>query len=149
MPVSAFLGDSFISMANLICTLAMPRRFSMAYRSATYVLARLYSLAELHLVHTVVDHHLKILHLNNLIPQAGQHRECEIAVSDGRLEWAFYCGTLCVNVNPLVVERSVSEQIDALLRELYIVRHAEVLAEICGKFMIAVDDNFAHSCIFK
>lgn len=38
-----------------------------------YVLARLYSLAELHLVHTVVDHHLKVLHLDNLIPQAGQH----------------------------------------------------------------------------
>lgn len=113
-----------------------------------YVLARLYCLAELHLVHTVVDHHLEVLHLDNLIPQAGQHRECEIAVSDGRLEWAFYCGTLCVNVNPLVVECGIGKHVDALLREFYIVGYSDVLAEQCGKFMIAVDDYFAHSCIY-
>jgi len=50
-------------------------------------------------------------------------------VSDGRLERAFYCGTLCVYVNPLMVECGIGKHVDALLGEFNIVGHADVLAE--------------------
>ena len=47
-----------------------------------------------------------------------------------------------------MVECGIGKHVDALLREFYIVGNSDVLAEQRGKLMIAVDDNFANSCIY-
>lgn len=51
------------------------------------------SLPELHLIDTIVDHHLQVVHLNNLIPEIRQQRQGQITVRDGRFEGALHLGT--------------------------------------------------------
>ena len=40
-------------------------------------------LSEAHLVHAVVDHHLQVVHLDDLVPEVGEQGEGEIAVCNG------------------------------------------------------------------
>ena len=72
-------------------------------------------LAEAHVLDTIVNKHLDVLHLDNLIPEVWEYRECEIAVSYGRLVWTFGFSSLHVYVNPLVVESCVCKHVDAVL----------------------------------
>ena len=63
-------------MANFISAFATPRRFAkrMQRSHQTDALSGKHSLTELHLVHSVVNHHLQIvIYLNNLVPQMRQH----------------------------------------------------------------------------
>ena len=83
--------------------------------------ARLHCLAELHLVHSVVHHHLQVVHLDNLVPQVWQHGEREVAVRDGCLVWAFLLSLLCIDVDPLMVEGGIGKHVDALLRKFYVI----------------------------
>lgn len=52
----------------------------------TDALTRKNSLSELHLLHAIVDHHLQVVHLDDLAPQVRQHRKSEIPVRDGAVE---------------------------------------------------------------
>ena len=84
------------------------------------------------------------MHLDNLFPQIGQHREGQITVGNGGLEGAFNGGLLGIHVNPLVVECGIGKEVDALLVEFYIVAFAESFAQHGGKLLIVVDDQFLH-----
>ena len=73
-----------------------------------------YGLSEFHFVHSVVDHHLQIVHLDGLLPKMGEKAEGEEAMGNSLAEWSFL-GTFGVYVNPLMVEGGISEKIDAFL----------------------------------
>ena len=73
-----------------------------------------YGLSEFHFVHSVVDHHLQIVHLDGLLPKMGEKAEGEVAMGNSLAEWSFL-GTFGVYVNPLMVEGGISEKIDAFL----------------------------------
>ena len=51
-------------------------------------------------------------------PHVGQQRQRQVAVGNGRLIGAFLAGTLYVDVYPLMVQRGVGKQVDALLVDL-------------------------------
>ena len=70
-----------------------------------------------HLVHTVVDKHFYVSHLNYLVPEIWQDRESQVSVGDSRLVWAFFSCTFCVDVYPLMVECGVGKQVYAFLVE--------------------------------
>ena len=74
--------------------------------------------AKAHLVHTIVDHHLQMVHLDDLSPQMGQQREGQIAMRNRALIGALTLGTLHIDVDPLMVECSVGELVDAVLIHL-------------------------------
>ena len=78
-------------------------------------------LTELHLVDTVVYEHLHVSYVNNLIPKVRENRKCEITVSDCSTKLAFCLCTLCVNMNPLMVESSVSKEVNTLLSQFYMI----------------------------
>ena len=80
----------------------------------TDALSRQYRLSELHLVHSVVDHHLQVVYLDDLVPHIGQHRQGEVSVRNGALERTFHGSFLCIHVNPLMVQRSIGKQVDAM-----------------------------------
>ena len=112
-----------------------------------YRLARLDCLTKLHLVHAVVDHHLEIVDLDDLVPKERKHRQCEITVGYGCLERTFNGSLLRTDMNPLVVECCVGKKVDTLLCQFHIVGNAYVLAKHCGKLFIIVDNYFAHNSI--
>ena len=93
-------------------------------------------LAEFHLVHAVVDHHLEVVDFNNLLPHVGEEGECQVAVNDCLSEGAVFC-TLWVNVDPLVV--------DAVLADFEPFGCAENFAHVCGEVVVGVDDKFLHN----
>ena len=99
---------------------------AIKFRAQTNALTALDSLAETHLVHTIVDQHLDIVYLDNLFPEIRQEGERQIAVSDGRTEGTFL-RALLVHVNPLVVQRGVGEKVDAVLVHLQPIRLSEGL----------------------
>lgn len=105
----------------------------------TDALAAKDGLAELHLVHAIVDHHLQVVYLDNLLPQVGQERQRQVAVYDGLAEGTL-SGTLLVNVYPLVVERGVGKEVDALLRHFKPVGGADNLTHMGLKFVVRVDN---------
>ena len=72
-------------------------------------------LSKAHVGHAVVDEHLDVVHLDDLIPHVRQQRQREIAVGDGRLVGAFTLCALHVDMNPLVVQGGVGKHVDALL----------------------------------
>ena len=74
-----------------------------------------HSLTELHLVHTIVNHHFQIVHLNNLVPQMRQHGKGEVTMRNGTLKRTFGFGAFCVNVNPLMIQRGIRKEIDTFL----------------------------------
>lgn len=104
--------------------------------------------AEAHLVHSIVDHHLQVVHFDNLFPQVGQQRERQIAVGDGALVWAFFFSALHVYVDPLVVEGGVGKFVDAFLVDGEPVAFAEFLTQVGGELLIGVDDKLTHLHIF-
>lgn len=65
-------------------------------------------------------------------------------MGDGGLEWAFLGCPRPVDVDPLVVEGGVGKEVDALLRQLHVVRHTDILAEQGGKLVVIVDYNLVH-----
>ena len=87
-----------------------------------------YRLTELHLVHTIINHHLQVVHFNNLVPQIWQHGQGEIPMCNSALKRAFHFGAFRIDVYPLMVQCRISKQIDTLLRELYIFRNTDLLA---------------------
>ena len=110
----------------------------------TDALSGKYSLTELHLIHSVVNHHLQVIYLNNLIPQMRQHGEGEITVCNGTLKRTFGLGAFCVNVNPLMVQRCVGKEIDAFLRKFHILRNTDLLTYQLFKILVRIDNNFFH-----
>ena len=111
----------------------------MEVGNETDALTREDCLTKLHLVHAIVDHHLKVVDLDDLIPHVGEHRESEVTVGDGRLERTLHSGTLGVDMNPLVVEGGIGKLVNTFLGQLYPLAHAEVLAKISGKLIVVVD----------
>lgn len=105
-----------------------------------------YGLSELHFIHAVIHQHRNVVHLNDLLPKIGQHRECEVAVSDGALKWAFLLSALHVDVNPLVVECGVSKLVYALLRYMNVFALAQVGA--FESFKVFVGLNRYHNSSF-
>lgn len=97
-------------------------------------------LTEAHFVHAIIHQHRDIVHLNDLLPQIGQHGEGEIAVSDGALKRAFHLSALHVDVNPLVVECGVGKFINAILVNFKPFRCAEFFAKIRLKFFVGIDN---------
>ena len=90
-------------------------------------------LAEFHLVNTVVNHHLQVVDLDDLVPQIGQEGEGQITVYDGALERAFLLGTFYVRVNPLMVQSGIGKEVDTFLVYLQIFRFAQGLPYIFSK----------------
>ena len=84
--------------------------------------------AEAHLVHAIVDHHLQVVDLDDLIPHVGQEREGKVAVGDGALVGTLLGGARRVYVYPLVVERGIGKAVDAVLVYLQPFGCAELLA---------------------
>ena len=79
-------------------------------RNQANALSAEYRLSEFHLVHSVVDHHLQVVHLDGLLPKMGEEAECQVAVGNGLSEGAFL-STFGVHVNPLVVEGGIGEKV--------------------------------------
>lgn len=109
-----------------------------------YALSAQNGLAEFHLVHAVVDHHLQVVDFNNLLPHVGEKGECQVAVNDCLSEGAGFC-TLWVNVNPLVVEGGIGKLVDAFLADFEPFGCAENFAHVCGEVVVGVDDKFLHN----
>jgi len=86
-------------------------------------LAGEHGLPEFHLVHAVVDHHFDVAHLDDLTPKVGKERKGQVTMHDGLAERPFFCFVF-VNVDPLVIERGVSKQVDTLLWHFKPVRGA-------------------------
>ena len=93
-------------------------------------------LSELHLIHSVVDEHLDVVHLNNLLPQMREEGKGEIAVSDGGLVGTFHLRTLGVNMYPLVVKRGIGKEVDTLLRDFEPFALTYHLAQMGGKLVV-------------
>ena len=74
-----------------------------------------HSLTETHLVHAIVDEHLQVVDLDDLVPEVGQQREGKITMHDGALVGALGLGALYVYMYPLVVEGGIGKLIDAVL----------------------------------
>lgn len=98
-----------------------------------------YGLSKLHFIHAVIHQHRNVVHLNDLLPKIGQHRECEVAVSDGALKWAFLLSALHVDVNPLVVESGVGKFIDAVLVDFEPFRNAQFFTQIRFKLFVGIN----------
>ena len=62
-----------------------------------------YRASEAHFVHTVVHHHLQIMHLNGLVPHVWQQRKCKVSVRNCGLVSTFFRRTLRIYVYPLMV----------------------------------------------
>ena len=106
--------------------------------------AYLDGLAEAHLVHTIVDEHGDIAHLEHLGPHIGQEREREITVGDGAPIRTLLGRAVGIDVDPLVVERGVGEEVDAVLIDEKPVGLAELLAKVGGKFVVGRNDELIH-----
>ena len=98
-------------------------------------------LAKAHLVHTVVDLHLQVVYLNDLVPQVGNQRHGQVTVGDGAVIGAFSLGTLHVHMDPLVVKRGIGKHVDTVLVNGEPLTGTEFLAQMCGKFFVRVDDK--------
>ena len=63
----------------------------MEVGNETDALTREDSLTKLHLVHAIVDHHLKVVDLDDLIPHVGEHRDHKTAkiVEEGKWSISF------------------------------------------------------------
>ena len=101
-------------------------------------------LPELHLIHSVVDKALQVVHLYDLSPEIGEEREGEVAVYDGLVERTLCLAAFLIDVYPLVVESCVGEHVDAVLVHLDVIAGTYFLTEECFKVLVAVDDNRGH-----
>lgn len=110
----------------------------------SHALSGEHGLAELHLVHAVVDEALQVVDLYDLIPEVGQERECEVSVDDGLMERALCLAALLIDVYPLVVEGGIGKHINAVLIDLQVVAGAYFLSKIFLEIFVTVDDNGAH-----
>ena len=147
--VECGLSLSFYLDAKLHTGLAdAPQVFDAVERSdQADAAAGLDGLAKPHLVHAVIDEHGDVSHLDDLLPEVRQERECEVAVGDGAPVGTFLGRPLGIDVYPLVVECGVGKEVDALLGDLKPLRLAELLAQVGGKFVVGRDDEFIHSYI--
>ena len=73
-----------------------------------------------------------------------QHAKGEIAVSDGLAEGALLLGFLCIDMNPLMVERCVGKHINAFLTELYVITDTQLLSFVLLKVFKRIDNYFTH-----
>lgn len=71
-------------------------------------------LAEAHVSHAVVDQHLDIVDLNNLIPHVWQQTQRQVTMSNGALVRTLLFCALYIHMYPLVVECGISKEIDAI-----------------------------------
>ena len=94
-----------------------------------YALSAQHGLSEFHLVHTIVDHHFKVVDLNGLFPKVREEAERQVSMSDGLSEGAIL-GTFGINVYPLMVERGISKHVDALLRNFEPIGDSEGFAYV-------------------
>ena len=65
-------------------------------------------------------------------------------MGNGLSEGALGLAALSVDVNPLMVERSVGKHIDAFLVDVDIVRRTYFLAEEFLEILVAIDDDLTH-----
>ena len=117
-------------MENLISALATPRRLA---NDCSW--------------DAVVNHHLQVVHFDDLVPKIRQHGEGQVAVHDGAFEGAFGPGAFYVDVYPLVVGGGIGEEVDAFLRYFYVVGDAYLLAYQFFKIFIRIDNYFFHSSL--
>ena len=61
-------------------------------------------------------------------------------MSDGALVWALHLGTFRIHMYPLMVNGSVSKEIDALLRNFQPLAGSDYLSKMRGKFVIGIDN---------
>ena len=85
-------------------------------------------LSEAHFVHAIVDQHLDVVDLDDLVPQVGEQRKREVSVGDSALVRTLHFGSLRVDVYPLVVEGGVGKEVDALLVYLQPIGNTQLLA---------------------
>lgn len=118
-------GQAFESLFLLSFYLQLELYLRLAYAAyvgyvvkacrQAHTLSGEHRLAKSHLVHAIVDKHLDVVHLDDFLPKVWKEGKGEIAMSNGRLVWAFHLGAISVHVNPLVVEGGVGKEVDALL----------------------------------
>jgi len=97
-------------------------------------------LAEAHIVHAVVDQHLDVAHVDNLVPHIGQQRQCQIAVGNGAPVGTFHLRTRWIYMYPLMVVGGIGEKVDAVLVYLHPFRYSQHLAEMRGELFVGVDN---------
>ena len=113
-------------------------------RNQANALSAEYRLSEFHLVHSVVDHHLQVVHLDGLLPKMGEEAECQVAVGNGLAKGTLGLGLLLIDMYPLVVEGGISEKINTFLIYNERVAAANLLTQEGEKVLVGLNDNFAH-----
>jgi len=88
----------------------------------------------------VVDSHLHAVHSPDLRQEGRSKRQRQISVRDGPAEWATL-GLLHVEVDPLMIPRRVSKELDSLLGDVEVVAVSEVFADVCGQCVDAGNDG--------
>src|SRR5215217_4639540 len=100
---------------------------------------------EADLVPAVVHAELEAGRLEQLRPEAVDHRQRAVAVRDRRAEGAVGLGTLDIDVDPLVVAGELGELVDVRLGDLAPLARADHLPDEPADLIYAVDRD-RHGC---
>ena len=144
--ISAFFGWSFISIVNLISAFATPRKFvKSAVSQPNEYFVPDYCLTELHLIHTIINYHLRVVHPSKSGSTIRQHRQSK----DSHARQVAFEMALCFSTfriymyHPLMIQRSISKQIDTFLRKFHIIGNPNLLTYQLFKIILRVDNYFS------
>ncbi len=111
----------------------------------TNTLPSQYRLSKLHLIHSIINHHFQIIHLDNLAPQIWEKRQGKITMRNSTVIRTVRLSTFCIYMNPLMVQRCICKKTNTVLRDFQIIRNSNLLTYQFLKIRIRINNHFIHN----